>query len=482
MKYLGFSKDKIIGRSFFDILAPEYHSRIEILLKSVKSGEIEKFSEEIEIISDNRENILLNAKFDIISESKNEKFLLVSLGTDPIVHPTLQTLVNQEKLESIGRLAGGIAHDFNNILAALLGNITLALEEEDLDFIRETLKDAEKSIIRAQNLTTQILTFATGGKPVKKEIDLKTIIPETAFFTLRGSKSRCTLDFDPNLWPIIADPNQISQVISNLVMNANEAMPKGGDIFIKFYNKEFEKHELMPLGTNNKVIIPPGRYIEIVIRDSGNGIPEKIQDKIFDPYFSTKQTGSGLGLATVYSIVNNHNGYIAFNSSSAKDNSYTEFYVYLPVKDQIKFLESHEKISEEIKTVKESKSSKDEKSILILEDDKAVQRIMQKILKHLKYTPVITEAGEKTIEIYKDYYKKDNPFDLVILDLTIPGGLGGKEVIKELKEYDPNICAIVASGYSNDPIMANPSKYGFKAVLKKPFSLNQLREVIKKIS
>jgi len=479
LKKLEATREKLIGKNIFEIISPNSHLNKKSLFKSIQLGEIETVSFKIELIDFSGNIIPFQATLNRLDTNTSNSTILLCLKPSELKQMT-QIQFNQEKLESIGRLAGGIAHDFNNILTALLGNITLALEENDLEFIKATLKDAEKSIHRAQNLTTQLLTFATGGQPIKSKVDLTPIITETAIFSLRGSKSRCTLDFDHNLWPVVVDPNQISQVISNLVMNADQAMPDGGEIFIKFYNREFNNQVLKPFGNLNRILIPPGKYIEIIIRDEGTGIPEKIQTNIFEPYFSTKKSRYGLGLAAVYSIIKNHNGYIGFHTSEDPNNSYSEFLVYLPVQEEPPLLKKHLKTSKkELK--KDNKKAETKQSILILEDDKAIQRILKKLLQHLHYETVFTENGEDTIQLYKEAFNNNHKFDLVILDLTIPGGLGGKEVIQDLRFFDPDIRAIVASGYSNDPIMANPSKYGFIDVLKKPFSLNQLREIITKI-
>ncbi|MCF2139106.1 MAG: response regulator [Candidatus Lokiarchaeota archaeon] len=466
--------DEIIGKSILNFIAPDYQSLGKNIFESFQQNKTFSGKYEMEIITKHGQKFPYIVNIDLLSEKTDSKEMILFLEDNKTPTELTEYQLNQEKLESIGTLAGGIAHDFNNILAALLGNITLALEEDDLNFIRETLKDAEKSIMRAQNLTTQLLTFATGGAPVKKPTDLTKVITETAIFALRGSRSKCTLDFDHKLWLSVVDANQISQVISNLIINADQSMPNGGEIFLHFHNVEIKTPVYKKMGYFHRILIPPGRYIEIKIRDSGTGIPEKYHSKIFDPYFTTKKMGSGLGLATVYSIVKFHQGFICFNTSTDKNNHYTEFCIYLPAQDSIE-------IYSENSTSQKKKANNEEKisnSILILEDDHSIQRIMEKLIHHLNYDAVFTEKGEDTIRIYKEAYKNNSPFGLVILDLTIPGGLGGKEVIAELKEYDPKIRAIVASGYSNDPIMANPKKFGFLGVLRKPFTLNQLRTIL----
>ena len=366
-----------------------------------------------------------------------------------------------ERLESLGVLAGGIAHDFNNLLTGILGNLSLVQMEKGEDF-RGILEEAKQASIQAKNLTQQLLTFSKGGEPIKGKFSIENIIRESAKFTLHGSNVRCEFDFANNLWKVEVDKGQMSQVIDNLVINANQAMPEGGKIHIKAENTILEKENLLHL--------KEGRYIKITLRDEGIGVPEEYLSKIFDPYFSTKQEGSGLGLATVYSIIQKHEGYITVESKIGRG---TTFFIYLPA--------TEEKISEKEEKKRAKRSLTGEGRILIMDDEKIVRRAVGGMLSRLGYTVEYAEKGEEALSKYKEAKKCGKLFDAVILDLTVPGGMGGKKTIEKLIKIDPDVKAIVSSGYSTDPIMANYEKHGFKAVVAKPFDLKELNEAIKKV-
>jgi PAS domain S-box-containing protein len=367
-----------------------------------------------------------------------------------------EELVKAQKLESVGILAGGIAHDFNNILTSISGNISMAkMQMKPGNKIFDLLSAAETASVRAQGLTRQLLTFAKGGTPVKESVFLKKIIKESSFFVLQGSKSRCEFQMAENLWPVEADLGQISQVISNIVINANQAMPEGGIIRITAENLMPEKiHEIS---------VKPGRYIRISIKDQGVGIAENHLSKIFDPYFTTKQTESGLGLATAYSIIKKHNGRISVNSLPEAG---TTFDIYLPASDK--------EIPVKEKAVLLTGCGK----ILMMDDDKLLKEIAEEMLDTLGYESEFAEDGDEAIEMYKKARVSGKPYDAVILDLTIPGSMGGEEVIKILLKIDPEVKAIVCSGYSDGEIMSNFRKYGFKGMMPKPFDAYSLGKIL----
>lgn len=365
-------------------------------------------------------------------------------------------LLKAEKLESVGVLAGGIAHDFNNILTAIMGNISMARMKVKSDHkISDLLSAAEKASIRAQGLTTQLLTFAKGGMPIKEVALIADILKESSLFVLTGSKSRCEFQIAEDLWPVEADSGQISQVINNIVINANQAMPEGGVIQIRAENKELREGHSLPL--------KPGSYIMITIKDQGTGIAEKHLSKIFDPYFSTKQTGSGLGLATAYSVIRNHAGHISVNS---KQGFGTTFYIYLPSSDK------------EIQAKAESALLKGGGKILVMDDDEFLKVMMGDMLEMLEYKADFAENDAEATALYRNALEAGKPYDAVILDLTIPGSMGGREVVKILIDMDPQVKAIVCSGYSEDPVMSNFREYGFKGMMPKPFDLQSLGKVL----
>ncbi len=373
---------------------------------------------------------------------------------------TEQELLKVKKLESVGILAGGIAHDFNNILAAILGNINLALFDDSLkDSTKTLLSEAEKASLRAKDLTQQLLTFSKGGEPVKETSSLEDVIKESASFVLSGDKVACKYDFPSDLWLVDIDKGQISQVIQNIVLNASHAMPDGGVIKISCKNtSSVDKHTLYKKRK--------GKFVKIYVQDTGIGIPKKLIEKIFDPYYTTKSEGSGLGLAITQSIIHKHKGEI-FVASSLGDGS--AFTIYLPASEKIK---PHGQT-----VIGESRESSQAK-ILIMDDEEMVRTVVKAMLVKIGHTITLAESGDEAIELYIGAKNSGNPFDLVIMDLTIPGGMGGKEAVKKILDVNPKAKVIVSSGYSNDPIIANFKDYGFYAAIVKPFQLQELSRVV----
>ncbi|MHB2153354.1 hybrid sensor histidine kinase/response regulator [Calditrichota bacterium GD2] len=377
------------------------------------------------------------------------------------IKKTEMELMKIQKLESVGVLAGGIAHDFNNILTAILGNISLArMIAKDNAQIESRLVEAEKACLRAKDLTQQLLTFSKGGTPVKKATSLADMLKEATTFLLRGSNIKPEFEIPENLWLVDADEGQLAQVINNLVINAKQAMPGGGKLNIKAYNYFYDGRSDLPLKR--------GRYVCFLVEDHGVGIDEKSLQRIFDPYFTTKKTGTGLGLAVTFSIIKKHNGYITAQSKVGKG---TTFYVYLPASDK--------------KSEKQPKStetySKLRGKVLLMDDEELILEIGNNLLSNFGLEVSLAKNGEEALKKYSEALKKEQPFDLVILDLTIPGGMGGKETIKALQEVDKNVKAIVSSGYSNDPVMANFSSYGFKGMVIKPYRMSEMYEAIKSV-
>ncbi len=375
-----------------------------------------------------------------------------------------QERLKVKKLESIGILAGGIAHDFNNILTGIFGNLELAkikLSKDNPAYVH--IKAANESIERATALTKQLLTFAKGGEPIVEIVDLKKLLKNTISFYLSGSNIKVFYDLPDDLWYVLADRGQIEQVISNLVVNSKQAMPTGGRIFVKAQNIESMK----TLGIRHL----NGKYVMFSIKDEGGGVSEKHIEKIFDPYFTTKQEGSGLGLAIVHSIISKHNGYIEVMSKMGEG---TTFYIYLPAAE--KNIEGIEKISE-------SKSRRVFSSlkVLVVDDEDVVREVAISMLESLGCKAYGVSEGKKALEEYKKTLGTKDKYDLVIMDLTIPGGMGGKELIEEIKKMDPDVKAIVSSGYSNDPIMSNYKEYGFSGKLLKPFQTEDLEKEILRI-
>ena len=371
-----------------------------------------------------------------------------------------EELNRMEKLESIGVLAGGIAHDFNNILTSILGNINLArMSSQSPDIIHRRLEEAEKAIDRAKNLTQQLLTFSKGGAPVKQTASISEMVRDTCEFVGRGSNVRCEFSIPDNIPSVDVDMGQISQVISNLIINAEQAMPDGGEINVRLENVSISSDEL-PL--------KEGKYLKLSIQDHGIGIPAEILPKIFDPYFTTKQKGSGLGLASAYSIVKSHDGLITVESEPGIG---TVFYVYLPVSD--KAVAGH-KDSERWVVAGEGK-------ILLMDDEEMIREMGREMLMLLGYDVDVAANGDEALVLYRMGKNSGYPYSAVILDLTVRGGTGGKETILKLLEIEPTIKAIVSSGYSNDPIMADYKKYGFSGVVVKPYSAEELSRTLEMV-
>jgi signal transduction histidine kinase/DNA-binding response OmpR family regulator len=367
-------------------------------------------------------------------------------------------------LQSIGTLAGGIAHDFNNILQGLYGNIAFA--KEDLPKGHPSylfLDDAEKSMTRAVRLTKQLLTFAKGGAPIKEMVDLGLMIEELARFDLSGSNVNLVYHQDADLWPVEADKGQLQQVVSNLVINARQAMPNGGRLHLTV--------EKANLHGNAVTGIRPGRYVKVRVQDEGLGIDPAVISRIFDPYFTTKQTGSGLGLATVWSIITKHGGQINVISELGKG---TVFTFYLPAAASA--LPAAAKLPAAACRTP-AKTAK----ILVMDDEESVRRQVAKMLIRNGHSVVTAPGGQEALALYQQALADGQPFDLVMMDLTIPGGLGGQDTIKRLLALDPHATAIVSSGYAEDPIMANPAVAGFKGAIIKPYTANALREVIARL-
>ena len=350
-------------------------------------------------------------------------------------------LLRAEKLESLGILAGGIAHDFNNILAAVVANLQLAMLklEKGLD-ISKSLTETVAISQRASELTKQLLTFSKGGAPVKKAASLVELIRDTTRFVLHGSKVKAVLEIDPALLPVEVDEGQISQVIHNLIINASQAMPEGGIVRVR------AEYVVIPPGGRCR----PGSYVRISIRDSGSGIPKEIIHKIFDPYFTTKK----------------HDGYIEVESA---EHAGTTFIIFLPTAPTAAAAQEAE--TAPAATFEGAK-------ILLMDDEEVILKVVGEMLKYFGYQVTLARDGAEAIRHYQQAMEAREPYDAVVMDLTIPGGMGGPEAMAYLREIDPGVRAIVSSGYYNDPIMADYESYGFCGVVRKPYRFEELKQVL----
>lgn len=370
----------------------------------------------------------------------------------------------RDKIESLSVLAGGIAHDFNNICSIIIGNASIGLTmTEPNSELYPLLTDIENGGRSAQRLTTQLLAFSKGGAPVKIPSNINKIIDESAKFILRGTPSKFKYDLAGELWACDVDRGQFSQVMCNLVINASQAMPNGGTIRARTRN--------LVIGQDDSPFLSPGKYVEITLEDQGPGISDEQLTKIFDPFYTTKEEGSGLGLATSYSIIRNHNGYIDVSSEAEQG---AVFKIYLPALDI-----STADIEEQENNRELRHSGKGR--VLVMDDQEMVLSMVGRLLQKMGYEAVLTDEGFKAVEAYRKSFEAGNPFDIVILDLTVPGGMGGKAALVELQKINPEVKAIVSSGYSSDPIMGNHKEAGFCGVIPKPYSIQELSEVFSKV-
>lgn len=369
-----------------------------------------------------------------------------------------EEVLRTNKLESVGLLAGGIAHDFNNILSAILGNITLAkLKLADDSQVHSYLTESVKACERAKELTYQLLTFSKGGEPIRESARLNDIIIDSANFSLHGSKVTGDFAIPDDLYPAAIDRGQFSRVIHNIVINAVQAMPSGGKIRITAENTELEK--------GNYYELPEGMYVAIRIRDNGPGIAQENLKKIFDPYFTTREKGSGLGLAIVYSIVKKHAGTIALESVLGQGSCFT---IIIPATT----LDSVENTTAEVQIDLTGIN------VLFMDDEPMLRSVAEGIFAHLGCSVTTVEEGEAAIQEYIRAASTNIPYSVVITDLTVPGKMGGVETARNLKALYPEAIIIVSSGYADDDVLARYADFGFSAVLRKPFTLEDVKKVL----
>ncbi|MGD0282009.1 MAG: PAS domain S-box protein [Dissulfurispiraceae bacterium] len=467
-KLTGWSQQEAVGRPIMEVFnIIDEKTRLQAgnpVYRAMKSGQTVELENHTILVARDGAEIVIADSVAPIMDRRSEIIGAVLVFRDITEKKDMELrLLKAEKIESLGVLAGGIAHDFNNLLNGILGNIDLALTVPDLkDEVNIMLSRAEKATLMAIDLTNQLLTFSKGGAPIKKTASISELIMCSTDFVLRGASVRCESFFSPDLWQVEIDEGQISQVINNLVINAVQAMPDGGLIHVSAEN--------VIVGHTRMQGLNEGGYVKITIRDEGVGISSGNISKIFEPYFTTKQTGAGLGLATAYSIMRNHNGLIDVESHVGAG---TTFYLYLPALEG----KVEPRKGPHITGLLETGKGK----ILVMDDDPIVRQTVGDMLKHLGYDVVFAAEGRDAIEIYKKALESGHRLDAVIMDLTVPGGMGGKEAIGKLLEIDPGVRAIVSSGYSNDPVMANHAQYGFAGVVAKPCRLKSLGEVIKKV-
>ena len=376
---------------------------------------------------------------------------------------TKDRLLNAQRLESLGILAGGIAHDFNNILTGIMGNISLARMFTDApEKLGQLLDHAEQASRRAADLVSQLLTFAKGGAPVKKPLSVRPLVDESLSLALPGSKVRAVVDIPDSLPEIEADAGQLIQVFNNIIVNAVQAMPDGGTVTVSAATVE--------LADRNRHALPGAEYVTLEFTDQGTGINERDLKRIFDPYFTTKPKGTGIGLSSAHSIVKKHGGHIDVRSTPGKGTSFT---IYIP---------SAQETDPEKRGAQgaEALPARRGGSILVMDDESMVREIAAGMLSYLGYQVTTCATGEEAIALYQAAKEANHPFSAAIMDLTVPGAMGGKEAARQILEFDPSARLIVSSGYSNDPIVAQYASHGFRAALTKPYVSGELQHILSK--
>ena len=445
---LGMERSRAMGRNFNDFITVKDRLNFSAFLQTAFSRPTKQ---SIELRLRPKNNAPFFVQIEALAMASAQECRLAVIDVNERKCAEELTLRNS-KLESLGLLAGGIAHDFNNILAAILGNLSLARAQmTNPEKLVKRLADAETAAVRAKDLTLQLLTFARGGAPVKKVIYLKYLIKEATQFAIHGTTVSCEFFLADDLWPVMADSGQVSQVLHNLALNAVQTMPEGGKLTIRAQN----------------VAPPPGesRCVEVAVADTGAGIAADLLSKIFDPYYTTRSQGSGLGLATCHAILQKHGGTISVESTLGQG---SVFSIRLPTADEDAVPDAF----------LDSKVHHGQGQILVMDDEAAVRDIAQASLEELGYSVECAADGGTASELYRRRKAEGNPFAAVILDLTVPGSIGGKEALADLREIDPQVKAIVSSGYASDPVMANYREYGFSAVLSKPYQLEELSKVL----
>lgn len=471
LKMFGYDRDEIMGKTPADLSPPVQpdgevtESQVSKTVLAAMDGEPQTF----EWYHVRRDGTTFPCEVTLNRVEVGDQSMLQAVVRDITDRKRQQQeLIKTQKLESLSVLAGGIAHDYNNILSGILGNVSLAIDcLEPESEAHEILIDAENATMRASNLTKRLLTFSTGGTPVTEKAIISDLIRESVEFALSGSNIRYQFTFAEDLGVVEIDKGQFSQVIQNLVLNAKQAMPGGGILEVAAENVLVE--DTYPF------LISRGKYVKITMKDTGDGIPKEHLDKVFDPFFTTRPTASGLGLSAAYSVIEKHGGTISVESTVGNGATFT---IHLP--QMAKHTPARQVDETETSTPLSDSSQAGANRILIMDDEEIIRKVADKALTRVGLVVDHACNAPEAVALFKQAHTSDRPYSLVILDLTIPGGMGGKEVIKALMEIDPGVKAIVCSGYATDPVMADFTHYGFIGAFIKPFRLDDLIQAVQR--
>jgi PAS domain S-box-containing protein len=470
-EFFALSRENVAGKGFIEAVIPEqlkldapWLESLHTLVESPGQGATVETRHD----SRNGETTWMSWTSQPIYDDVQRLSGVLCIGTDMTAHKRAEEqrrryadqLTQIQRLESVGVLAGGIAHDFNNYLTGILGNISLLKESlgENTE-AREIAAAVENASLQTRGLTQQLLTFAKGGAPLRAPTAVTPLVRTSVSLALRGKSVASTVDLAPDCWPVLADAGQMGQVLNNLLINAHQAMPSGGNIRIQAHN--------VVLAEGNALGITAGNYVQVAVTDTGVGIAKENLARIFDPYFTTKSVGSGLGLAVVFSIVRQHGGTIRVDSEVGRGSTFT---VLLPAATGC------------AADPKEPPARKGPMGvrILLVDDEPMVRDTASRLLKKANYVPVTASEGREALRLYEEAYRSGSSFAVVVMDLTIPGGMGGKEAIRRLLEIDPKAKAIVSSGYAEDPVVANYQAHGFIGVVTKPYTASEMLRALGK--
>jgi two-component system, cell cycle sensor histidine kinase and response regulator CckA len=462
LQLFGFPDEgQAIGARILDLVAPEHQTRFrEAGAELFQKGSVTGL--ELQLLRQDGSEFTGDLNASLLRDHQGHPKMVIIVAYDTTQRKLAEAeRLKLQKMEAIGTLAGGIAHDFNNLLQGVFGYITLArMEAQNPEASAGLLGQAEQAINQAVSLTSQLLTFAKGGQPLRRKMLLRKTIENAAKFALSGSSSNCVLAIARDLWPAEADEGQIGQVIQNIVLNASQAMQHSGTVRIAADNVELQ--------AGSETALPEGgRFLRIRVTDAGVGIPAAYLAKVFDPYFTTKQKGSGLGLATCYSIVKRHEGAITVSSEPGAG---TAFCVYLPAAAE----RSEQQAPAKPASVPQAPTER-RGLVLVMDDEEMIRSVAGKMVEICGFESASAADGAEAMAKIIRARESGRPFDVVILDLTVKGGMGGEEAIRRIRETDSEVKAVVSSGYSDNPVIADFKGYGFDAYLNKPYTVEALK-------